>query len=80
MVFIYKKSQGSKSQKTLSGSYQNNISKDKEVMNNKISVVEDIITDTPKVVKRIKKDKGLIERTESSKTILTEENKELLMD
>ena len=49
-------------------------------MNNKISVVEDIITDTPKAVKRIKKDKGLIERTESSKTILTEENKELLMD
>ena len=80
MGFIYKKPQGSKPQKTLSGSYQNNISKDKEVMNNKISVFEDIITDTPKAVKRIKKDKGLIERTESSKTILTEENKELLMD
>ena len=31
-------------------------------------------------VKRIKKDKGLIERTESSKTILTEDNKELLVD
>jgi hypothetical protein len=30
--------------------------------------------------KRIKKDKGLIERTESSKTILTEDNKELLND
>ena len=30
--------------------------------------------------KRIKKDKGLIERTESSKTILTEDNKELLVD
>ena len=30
--------------------------------------------------KRIKKDKGLIERTESSKTILTEDNKELLKD
>ena len=29
-------------------------------------------------VKRLKKDKGLIERTESSKTILTEDNKELL--
>lgn len=31
-------------------------------------------------VKRLKKDKGLIERTESSKTILTEDNKELLND
>ena len=31
-------------------------------------------------VKRLKKDKVLIERTESSKTILTEDNKELLND
>lgn len=31
-------------------------------------------------VKRLKKDKGLIERTEISKTILTEDNKELLND
>lgn len=31
-------------------------------------------------VKKIRKDKGLIERTESSKTILTEDNKELLID
>lgn len=31
-------------------------------------------------VKRVKKDKGLIERTESSKTVLTEDNKELLND
>lgn len=31
-------------------------------------------------VKRLKKDKGLIERTETSKTILTEDNKELLND
>ena len=30
--------------------------------------------------KRIKKDKGLIERTESSKTIITEDNRELLVD
>lgn len=30
--------------------------------------------------KRVKKDKGLIERTESSKTVLTEDNKELLND
>ena len=31
-------------------------------------------------VKRVKRDKGLIERTESSKTVLTEDNKELLND
>lgn len=30
--------------------------------------------------KFIKSDKGLIERTENSKTILTEDNKELLID
>ena len=30
--------------------------------------------------KRIKKDKGLIERTESSKTIITEDNREILVD
>lgn len=31
-------------------------------------------------VKRLKKDRGLIERTESSKIVLTEDNKELLTD
>ena len=30
--------------------------------------------------KRIKKDKGLIERVESQKTILTEDNRQLLVD
>lgn len=52
----------------------------KEVMDKRISMIEDIINDTPKEVKRLKKDKGLIERTESSKTILTEDNKQLLVD
>ena len=33
-----------------------------------------------KSAKRIKKDKGLIERTESSTVVLTEDNKELLKD
>lgn len=37
------------------------------------------ILDTPSV-KKIKKDKGLIERAETNKTILTEDNKELLID
>lgn len=31
-------------------------------------------------VKKVRKDKGLIERTESSKIVLTEDNKELLND
>jgi len=52
----------------------------KEVMDKRISMIEDIINDTPKEVKRLKKDKGLIERTESSKTVLTEDNKQLLVD
>lgn len=44
----------------------------------KIMAATDILTATP--IKKIKKDKGLIERTESSMTILTEDNKELLKD
>lgn len=31
-------------------------------------------------VKKVRKDKGLIEKTESSKIILTEDNRELLVD
>ena len=46
----------------------------------KIDMAESVITDVPKGIRRIKKDKGLIERTESSKIILTEDNKELLVD
>ena len=46
----------------------------------KITMAEQILDDTPRPVKKLKKDKGFIERTESSKTILTEDNKELLMD
>ena len=45
----------------------------------KVSALEEIISDE-QPVKRVKKDKGLIERTESSKVILTEDNKQLLMD
>ena len=48
----------------------------------KIAMAQNVLsgTDRPASVKRVKKDKGLIERTESSKTILTEDNKELLND
>ena len=49
----------------------------------KISIVNDIMNQDAKSANRIKKitkDKGIIERTESSKVLLTEDNKELLMD
>lgn len=48
----------------------------------KIEMAQNVLNGTDKAahVKRVKRDKGLIERTESSKTILTEDNKELLND
>lgn len=45
----------------------------------KVAMAQNVLKPTSNT-KRIKKDKGLIERTESSKTILTEDNKELLVD
>ena len=79
MRFINKHLQDTKPQKK--GASSNIIiEKPKEVMDNRIAMAEEIINDTPREVKRIKKDKGLIERTESSKTILTEDNKQLLVD
>jgi len=79
MAFIIKHSQDIKPQKKFVVN-NNNEQKEEKVMD-KISVAENIINDTPaKEVKRLKKDKGLIERTESSKTILTEDNKQLLVD
>ena len=45
----------------------------------KIELANQILEQEPKV-KKIKKEKGLIERVESSKTILTEDNRELLRD
>ena len=48
----------------------------------KIELINNVFTEQkPKAeFKRIKKDKGLIERTERSKITLTEDNKELLKD
>jgi hypothetical protein len=48
----------------------------------KIAMAQNVLNgaDQAAPVKRVKRDKGLIERTESSKTILTEDNKELLND
>lgn len=45
----------------------------------KVELAQQVFGDKPQV-KRVKKDRGLIERAESTKTILTEDNKELLND
>lgn len=45
----------------------------------KVELAKQVLGDAPKV-KRIKKDKGLIERAESTKSILMEDNRELLID
>ena len=52
-----------------------------EVMDTKekIELANEILSNDTKV-KKVKKEKGLIERTESSITILTEDNRELLKD
>ena len=64
-------------------SEENNINENKTVMTTeeKIAMAQEVLDGKPAPsFKRVKKDKGLIERTESSKTILTEDNKELLND
>ena len=62
---------------------KNNVNENKQVMttSEKIAMAQEVLSDAKAApVKRVKRDKGLIERTESSKTILTEDNKELLND
>ena len=62
---------------------ENKIEENKSVMttDEKVAMAQNILNnDKAAPVKKIRKDKGLIERTESSKTILTEDNKELLND
>lgn len=64
----------------------NNKEENKVVMNTaeKVEMANKILAQQESMpkqkIKKIRKDKGLIERTESSKTILTEDNKELLID
>ena len=81
--FIIKHIKSMKPQKVVKA-FQNNINENKEVMttSEKIAMAQSVLANEDKTapVKRVKKDKGLIERTESSKTILTEDNKELLND
>ena len=51
-------------------------------MNDKVTVAEEIAQNLAQNdrVKVVKKDKGLIERTESSKIVLTEDNRQVLND
>ena len=60
-----------------------NIKKEEVVMNDKIEKIENVL-ETQKLPKRKvkieKKDKGLLERTDNSTILLTEDNKILLTD
>lgn len=60
---------------------ENNTEKKKSTMttSEKIAMANEALNGG-QPAKRIKKDKGLIERTESSTVVLTEDNKELLKD
>jgi len=82
--FIIKHINGMKPQKKVFKTNENNINENKSVMTTeeKIALAQAALSEQPvsAPIKRVKKDKGLIERTESSKTILTEDNKELLND
>lgn len=60
---------------------ENKVDEKQEVMDTKtkIELANAVLGDANESkVKKIKKDKGLIERTESSKSIITEDNRELL--
>jgi hypothetical protein len=51
------------------------------MVNNKVNLAEEIANRMEdENVKIVKKDRGLIERTESSKIILTEDNRQVLND
>lgn len=60
----------------------NNQKKNEETMDEKINKAEEIMNNMKAAnhVKVVKKDKGLIERTESSKIVLTEDNRQVLND
>lgn len=59
----------------------NNNEKNKDMDYNEIQKLKDSAENfAGDKVKKLKKDKGIIERTESSKIVLTEDNKQLLVD
>lgn len=61
---------------------KNNSEKIEETMDQRVSKAEEIMNNmkAENNVKIVKKDKGLIERTESSKIVLTEDNRQVLND
>lgn len=69
-------------QKRINVVVKNNLEENRSVMttDEKVALAQSVLGGDAQKPKRIKRDKGLIERTESSKTILTEDNKELLND
>lgn len=83
--FVIKRINSRRPQKSIVGVEravdENKNNKKESVMttDEKVAMAQSILAPSSNT-KRIKKDKGLIERTESSKTILTEDNKELLID
>lgn len=64
------------------GEKKNNFKKTEEAMDEKINKAEEIMNNMKAAnhIKVVKKDKGLIERTESSKIVLTEDNRQVLND
>lgn len=63
-------------------SVKNNQEKKEETMDERVNKAEEIMNNMKAAnhVKVVKKDKGLIERTESSKIVLTEDNRQVLND
>ena len=63
-------------------SVKNNPEKTQETMDERVNKAEEIMNNMKAAnhVKVVKKDKGLIERTESSKIVLTEDNRQVLND
>ena len=61
---------------------KNNQPKKEKVMDEAVNKAEEIMNNMKAAnhVKVVKKDKGLIERTESSKIVLTEDNRQVLND
>ena len=85
--FIIKKSLSKKPLRKMveSKNIENNIEKSTKDMDTqeKIMMANAILNQTDMItnkVKKVRKEKGLIEKTESSKIILTEDNRELLND
>jgi len=54
--------------------------KETDMVDKKVSIAEEIADQLNSNVKHVKKDRGLIERTESSKIVLTEDNRQVLND